>query len=47
MDAQGLTYKMECYSRLLWLRMETVERLGAEHSYAKYLRRLLLMYVDD
>jgi hypothetical protein len=46
MDTQGLTYRMACYSRLIWLRMEIVERLGAEHSYAKYLRRLLERYVD-
>lgn len=46
LDTQGLIYRMTCYARLVWLRMEVVERLGAEHSYAKYLRRLLERYVD-
>lgn len=46
MDTQGLAYRMACYSRLMWYRMEIVERLGAEHSYAKYLRRLMQRYVD-
>jgi len=37
---------MECYSRLLWLRMELVDRLGAENAYVKWLGRLARMYAD-
>lgn len=46
LDTQGLTYRMECYSRLLWLRMELVDRLGAENAYVKWLGRLARMYAD-
>jgi hypothetical protein len=46
MDTQGLTSRMECYSRLLWYRMELVELLGVEHSYVKWLGQLARRYAD-
>lgn len=46
LDTQGLTYRMECYSRLLWFRMELVDRLGAESAYVRYLGRLARLYAE-
>lgn len=37
---------MECYSRLLWFRMELVDRLGAESAYVRYLGRLARLYAE-
>jgi len=46
MDSQGLVYRMECYSRLLWLRMELVALLGAENAYVRYLGQLARRYAE-
>lgn len=46
MDSQGLVYRLECYSRLIWYRLELIERLGVEHAYVKYLGRLARLYAD-
>lgn len=42
----GLTYRLECYSRLIWYRLELIERLGVEHPYVKWLGRLIRRYAD-
>jgi Tfp pilus assembly protein PilF len=46
MDSQGLVYRMECYSRLLWLRMELVALLGVESAYVRYLSQLARRYAE-
>jgi hypothetical protein len=46
MDSQGLVYRMECYSRLVWYRLEMVEALGVENAYVRYLSQLARRYAE-
>ena len=46
MDSQGLVYRMECYSRLVWYRLEMVEVLGVENAYVRYLGQLARRYAE-
>jgi hypothetical protein len=45
-DAGSLRYRMECYSRLVWYRLEMVEVLGVEDAYVRYLGQLARRYVE-
>jgi hypothetical protein len=42
-----LVYRLECYSRLIWYRLELIELLGEEHPYVRWLGELARRYVED